>query len=412
MLATIAVLAFALSDDPTREYREANTATLAIASLEVAVLLKNVSERYAKERVFSSAWIESDLPKRTNSISYDACLSTGNVSISTTLAVVSVPDPTSASIRTLLDYLTEGEVFLVQVSRQAITGILGKAKFDCKRALSAGLVAIRVGSNDVAIRSTTTMQREVRSLSSLELVKYLAALKSTASAEERAFGLMNAIAQTATLELEYRVGDSIRLESLTGDATLASGARDVVKAPAAIYLPSQVTPQTTVVGPLRRNLGLIGDLSTSRAAELLASKIQEKAKYPTVYGTEIRSAHAIWGMPLILLSLACFLLLHVHSYRRAHAPVSEVSSWVPNVLLMSGVGPATARILTLMILPPISGLLLARRLTESRTPEAWVAYFVCALTIVVGAMVARELRQLRNEQQLPTVPTVAPPAAG
>ena len=102
MLATIAVLAFALSDDPTREYREANTATLAIASLEVAVLLKNVSERYAKERVFSSAWIESDLPKRTNSISYDACLSTGNVSISTTLAVVSVPDPTSASIRTLL----------------------------------------------------------------------------------------------------------------------------------------------------------------------------------------------------------------------------------------------------------------------------------------------------------------------
>lgn len=401
MLGTVAILAFALSDDPAGEYRNALHGVEEISQLDTSRVISDVAARYTKDNVFPAEGIKSPDSSAHAQDSFAKCLSGSKVEVSLTSAVVLVPDPTTATISTTLGYLSEAEVYLAQASTQAVANVLRSNKFDCDIALKAGLAAIRIGNNEVAIRPIPGVRSEVRGLSSLELVKYTSKMGPNISKEQYTFNLMEAIAQTASIELEYHKDDAISIKKLMPEKSFASPARDSITNPFATYLPDSAAAQETVLGALRRNLGLIGDLNTARATELLKTKIEEKAKYPTVYGVEIRSLHAVWGLPVLLLALACFLLVHVQAYRRAHTQPEEKNVWLPNVLLISGIGTSVARVLSLVVLPPISCVLLVQRLSDPAAPllkESWAGYGVCLLLATVGAMTLWELYQLRGEQ--------------
>lgn len=331
------------------------------------------------------------------------CLFGSKVEVSLTSAVVLVPEPATATISTTLGYLSEGEVYLVRASTHAVANVLRSNKFDCNAAIKAGLAAIRIGNNEIAIRLIPGVRSEVRGLSSLELVKYTSKMGPNISKEQYTFNLMEAIAKTASIELEYHKDDTIRIEEIMPREPFASPGRTSIENPFVTYLPSSDTSQATILGTLRRNLGLIGDLNTARATELLKTKIEEKAKYPTVYGVEIRSLHAVWGLPVLLLALACFLLVHVQACRRAHIQPEEKNVWLPNVLLIPGIGTSVARVLSLVFLPPISCVLLVQRLSDSTSPlpkESWAGYGVCFLLAMVGAMTMWELHRLRSRSRM------------
>ncbi|WP_271612518.1 hypothetical protein [Bradyrhizobium sp. CCBAU 21362] len=398
ILGSAAVLAFALSIDPTQELVAARDATSLIKKADTVNYVSEVASQYQAD-VFSAPAAEAGSQSQKLLASYAGCLQNGKIAVSYAFGIVTVPD-SSETIIGLLDDLTTGHVYWLQASAHSIATELSLAKKSCPDMLKQGLAAIRVGSRDPNLNAVGAVRPEIKSLPFLASQRYRKDVKPEFAPAEAQFVIMNALTPTATLELEFKSGDTSRIEKIMASDKSVSAAATSVSRPFRSYFPNQKDQEAITFSSLRRKLGMIGDKTPDRALELLDAEIAQKSKYPTVYGIEVSSRHAVWGIPAIVLSLMTFLLIHVQAFRSAIMKVRGTKPRLVSTLMYKGIGPALVRIVTLLVLPATASLLLVLRLSPLDNVFAWAGVVVCGLMVVLGGWLLLELRGVRQGQAL------------
>ncbi len=172
IIGTAAVLAFALSPDPTEELVAAQQALVVIKTADILNYVRAVQTKYSAPEIFSEPWVQDLGAPDEKAATLRNCLQKSGVKFTYSLAVLAVPDLETETVAGLIEELTRGRVYWLQASADAIEGVLRKAGITCANAAFQKLAAIRMGTRNNEIKKSPSVRPEIRTISSLAMVKY------------------------------------------------------------------------------------------------------------------------------------------------------------------------------------------------------------------------------------------------